>query len=475
MRLGRIVLVVFLALGGAIFTAPYAKAVESGLTVEVYTYSPDYLPEHSALPEYVLCSTTVATSWTSVDAINHNFDADYQGVVAGCQGDFVLVHYSGWLTWPNTETVSLQSWADDGFILTLDGETVIDNWWLKGCSGTSADHSFIANVPQRLDAWFYEYGGGACNVLSANGSPIPASYYSQDKPVVIQPFLNPPVNINYVVDGTTLKVDWETPDTSVPIEHYAFMWTYGDNAGFGVSVFGNSVEISDLPANTEITFSVRTDNDTLPLYSNYSEPIKIITGDKPDVPVVEPPVIPEPPTIPDPPVVPDPKPTPENTPDVNSTDEPTQTPTSNPDVPVVPDVTKIDPAEIDPTTLSDGEVVNLIAYANNVLENTEQGSPEYEQALQQLFVAAQADDIQVDPSIAAIPLIGNATVAIIDAINYFGNVGSDMSPKVRETAKKEVVASVVVTQIAVQASGLAAQTAIGGSASPTPSTRRIKQ
>lgn len=480
MRLPRIILVIFLALGGALFAAPYAEATTAGLTVEVYTYNPNVLPEHSVVSDYILCSTTVSTAWTSTNSINTNFDAEYAGIVAGCQGDFVLIHYSGWMTWPTTEDVVLQSWADDGFILSLDGETVIDDWYLKGCGGSQATHSFTANVPQRLDAWFYEYGGGACSILGQikDGQylPIDPAVYSQDVPVIEppKPFLLPPTNINYVVDGTKVHIEWETPEVNAPIEHYALTWRYGDNAGWGISVYGNSADITDLPENTEIEFAIRTDNDTLVLYSNYSEYLKITTGSKPVEPVDPDPVIPDPPIDPEPPVVPDPEPTPENTPDVNPTVEPTQEPTSN-EVPPVeqPNLNEIDPALIDPANLSDGEVASLIAYANDVLANSEQGSPEYEQALEQLFVAAQADDIEIDPAIAAIPLLGNATVAIADAINYFGNVGSDMSPKVRETAKKEVIASVVVTQIAVQASGLAAQTAIGGSTS-TPSNRKIK-
>lgn len=483
MRLPRIVLVVFLALGGALFAAPYAEATTSGLTVEVYTYTGN-TPEHSALPEYVLCSTTVDTAWTSAEGLNNNFDAEYGGTVAGCQSDFVLVHYSGWMTWPTTEDVILQSWADDGFILSLDGETVISDWYLKGCGGSQATHSFTANVPQRLDAWFYEYGGGACNILGqireGQYVPIDASVYSQDEPVVEppKPYLLPPINISYVVDGTKIIVGWDTPEVNAPIERYAITWTYGDNAGWGIGVDGNSVEITGLPEETLITLKLRTDNDTLSLYSEYSEPFTLTTGknivvEPPVDPPVDPPV--EPPTEPEPTEEPTPEPTPEDTPDVNPTVEPTQEPTSDNGPPVEqPNLNEIDPALIDPANLSDGEVASLIAYANDVLANTEQGSPEYEQALEQLFVAAQADDIQVDPAIANIPLLGNATVAIADAINYFGNVGSDMSPKVRETAKKEVVASVIVTQIAVQASGLAAQTAIGGSGASTPSNRKIK-
>jgi hypothetical protein len=97
--------------------------------------------------------------------------------------------------------------------------------------------------------------------------------------------------------------------------------------------------------------------------------------------------------------------------------------------------------------------------ANEILNNSEQGSPEYEQALEALFVAAEADDIVVDESLAAIPLLGNAAVALTDAVNFIGNVGADMSPKVREESQKIVVSAVVAVGAAVNAATGAALTA----------------
>ena len=92
-----------------------------------------------------------------------------------------------------------------------------------------------------------------------------------------------------------------------------------------------------------------------------------------------------------------------------------------------------------------------------------ENSPEYAQALDALYVAAQADDIQVDASIASIPGVGAVAVGLTNAINLLGNIGSDMSPAHRATAKKEVVAAVVVTQVAVGASGMATQASIASS------------
>lgn len=205
----------------------------------------------------------------------------------------------------------------------------------------------------------------------------------------------------------------------------------------------------------------------------------------PDPPIIpDSPIIPDPPVVPDPPVIPDPPidPQPPVIPDVPAVpDTPVNSPTQ-PEPPVVispvveppvavptdntyvptpeEEITTVDPATIDPASLSDAEVAALITVAYATLESSEQGSSAYEQALEQLFVAAQADDFVVNSDLASVPLLGNAVVALADAVNYLGNVGADMSPKVRATAKKEVIAAVIVTQIATQAASVAMSASI---------------
>jgi len=89
----------------------------------------------------------------------------------------------------------------------------------------------------------------------------------------------------------------------------------------------------------------------------------------------------------------------------------------------------------------------------------EQGSEEYEAALDALLIVAQADDIVVDEELAAIPLLGNAAVAAVEVFNALGNAGADMSPQVREQSEKVVIASVIVANIALTATSAATSAA----------------
>ena len=117
---------------------------------------------------------------------------------------------------------------------------------------------------------------------------------------------------------------------------------------------------------------------------------------------------------------------------------------------------------IDPTTMTEEQAEQLKEAALVIFETAVEGSPEYEQALDALYLAAEQDDIVLDPALAAIPGLAAAT----ELVNFLGNAGADMSPKVREESEKIVVTAVVAAGAAIQSAAAAASTASG-------TTRRI--
>lgn len=415
---------IFFTLAFAFWPLTVAHADPNGLKVEVYTFDPSALPDRQP---YQLCETAV------VSVANMNFDVGGD-VVAECQADFVLIHYSGYLTLDRTGLVSLQSWADDGFYLTLDGVTVIDDWTLKGCSGSSALIGATAGVSMKLDAWWYEYGGGACNILYADGMPIPDSAFTQDvvdPPLPETPTLEAPYNLQAenTVDGVKLNWGYYLRDTAV--ERFAVSWTYGNEPGWAIASLINEATITGLPEDTDVTFWVRADNDSLAVYSQISEKVTIHT---PKAVVVEP-VDPEPPVI-DPVEPVEPTPDPEPIPDPQPSPEP-------PIEPVEPDLPIISPQE------------------------------QHAALMKELMLEAQADDIVVPEELASIPLLGDTAVAVINALNFVGNVGADMTPAVRKQAKQTLVSAVIVTQIAQLSTQTAMTAASASVASGSPKTRKI--
>jgi hypothetical protein len=195
------------------------------------------------------------------------------------------------------------------------------------------------------------------------------------------------------------------------------------------------------------------------------------TPSEPVEPVEPPttPVDPEPETSPEPEPQPQPPTQPEETePEAPSIPEPVEPSPEKPspeepitsveDLPeeITPEVLMaIDLNEIVATELTEAQAEALVEAALEAFETAEQGSPEYEQALEALFVAAQQDDIVLDESLAAIPLLGDALGGAIELVNFLGNAGADMSPQVREQSEKTIIASVIVTQIALSAVSMA--------------------
>jgi hypothetical protein len=165
---------------------------------------------------------------------------------------------------------------------------------------------------------------------------------------------------------------------------------------------------------------------------------------QPEEPTTEP-VEPSPePVEPEPLPEPLPEPSPEPSP---SEEEPITSVEDLPEEITTEVLMAIDLEEIVATDLTEEQAEALIEAALEIFETAEQGSEEYQQALEALFVAAQQDDIVLDESLAAIPLLGDVLGGATELINFLGNAGADMSPEVRETSEKIVVTAVIVTQI----------------------------
>lgn len=144
------------------------------------------------------------------------------------------------------------------------------------------------------------------------------------------------------------------------------------------------------------------------------------------------------------------------------------------ELPPLEDLTKVNFKEIVATDLTAAQAEQIKEAALQTFETAEKGSEEYKAALEALFVAAQQNDITVDPALAEIPGVGVAVVALADAINFLGNAGADMSPQVREESEKVVVTAVVAGNAAIAAAaGAASSAASAAAASSGPSSRKI--
>jgi hypothetical protein len=410
-----------------------AQPTIPGLQADIYTFNPNNAYPEKDASKHTFCKTI------TVDNINKDWGG---GDIEGCGGDFVIIHYTGFLTVPTTDNYLFHAMADDGWYMTIGDTVVNDNWVLKGCGGWwSQSIQLEGGKSYPIDAWFYEYGGGACNQLlymdSKTWDTVPADWFSQnEKPQVIR--TKDPSLLIVLQDAQKILSDATT----------AYQAAQADVATADANLVELQNKQSKIPGTIDVAqSSVTNKQEELSVAQQELQAIPPFTEPAPTPQETQKPV--EKPTE----VIVQPIPEPDPT----ATPEPSQ-----PELPVNVET-------VDPQSLTSTQVEELKTVANEILNNSEQGSPEYQQALTALFVAAQADDIVVNEELASVPVLGATVVALTDAINFMGNVGSDMSPKVREESKKVVVTAVVAVGAAVNAATGAALTAAAPSAAASAS------
>jgi len=153
----------------------------AGLVVDVYTnISRLGNPPSRSTTAYTFCKTVVLPN------IDYNWGG---GDIFGCGGDYVMLHYHGYISYSTAGRVYFRAQADDGFYMTINGSQIINDWSLKGCSSnTMGSFAFKASTPYAIDAWYYEWNGGACSTLQSqpsNGSwgTVPAAQFTQQATV----------------------------------------------------------------------------------------------------------------------------------------------------------------------------------------------------------------------------------------------------------------------------------------------------
>lgn len=492
--------------------------VPGGLTAKSYNRigynNAPPLPTANETPVSTENVPNIDYQWGGGEILNSGL---YEDVLVAFEGN-IMVPTDGWYTF--------YAPGDDGVKLTIAGMDLIDDWYDKGGGGSLSEPMWIrAGILYPTTLYYYENGGGAnvwlyYSTADTELAIVPPSWFGETtvtettyeeittwdtvvsweevttyEDVIIWEDVTTYEDVQFCEDVTTYEevTTWEEIVTYEDVVTWEEVVTFEDVITVTTETFfttelvpnvfaplvhdpvleavlNDKVAVQNI-AESEHSQAIAAQAAAVTRLNSANDAIAPLEQAVIDLTPVDPPVVDpgqgsvEEPTPPeDKPVVPP------------VVEEPVAKPLPEP--PVVtpePPIATVDPSTIDPTTLTPEDVTVLQEAAYETLAVAEQGSPEYEQALEQLWVAAEADDIEVDPALAAIPLLGNAAVALADAVNFVGNVGADMSPKVREESKKIVVSAVVAVGAAVSAATNAATGAASAAASASASTgsRRV--
>ena len=258
---------------------------QAGLDVTVYNNfgynGAPPLPEVSGRP---VAGTTVFTN------VDQDFD---QSPPFGLYEDYI-VQYTGYITSPVSASIVFLPTADDGTKLILDGVLIDNNWRDKGGGGNpTAPQQFTAGVPRQFTHWFYENGGGSWTTLYwdiGNGwEVVPAAAFTRTAEpqasvattTTLAPYLNSPQNLTVTsTNETKIYLEWEAPEVSnADVERYAVFFSKDNWAsGWAISSTQTSAAVEGLDSGTEYQFKVRADNDSLPVYSGWSNEVNGTTA-----------------------------------------------------------------------------------------------------------------------------------------------------------------------------------------------------
>jgi len=136
-----------------------ADGQQIGSGLDAVGYSISDVPPLRSDTAYPQCASGV------YEQINYTWDYE-QNLFGDCGWDSFMIHYTGSVTVPRgVQSVRFGIASDDGSDVTIDGVN-FGSWTDKGCSVDYSDRVVSpTGRPLKLDAWFYENGGGTCFML----------------------------------------------------------------------------------------------------------------------------------------------------------------------------------------------------------------------------------------------------------------------------------------------------------------------
>jgi hypothetical protein len=274
---------------GWLFVVPTEALASEGLNAEVYNVrgqnNAPYIPQGLS----PILTRTVP---------NIDFQWGSGSILQGPSED-VIIRFTGSILSNTTQEISFLAQADDGTKLYIDGINITNDWFDKGGGGTvSSPVLFTAGVPKTIELLYYENGGGAWVQLLWNQSGsmqvIPASAFtSQGYTPVVPKTIGAPRNLVVTDNETSTVLSWEAPNTgNTQPERYAISFNCSGCNGWGIAtgnggdesslktfmVIGHSLLEQLKPSGTVWSFSIRSDNDTLAVYSESSNVVTLKIG-----------------------------------------------------------------------------------------------------------------------------------------------------------------------------------------------------
>ena len=146
-----------------------------------------------------------------------------------------------------------------------DAKTNLDN--------TQISYDYAYNLKSNLDSAIATLNS---TISQLNLNLTNARIFLENIPL---PIINPPQNLTVTIDTSTIYLNWDAPASGYKVERYAVSWST-NNGGWGVASETTTITIPLSVVLTDgrgkaYTFSIRSDNDTLHIYSQQSNSVEL--------------------------------------------------------------------------------------------------------------------------------------------------------------------------------------------------------
>ena len=189
-------------------------------------------------------------------------------------------------TFPWTHFEATYTLSDDAVRWDIGFRMSDSGFWNGNFAGSIDNISLVTNITTVTPA-YTSYDQGLVAVLQQKQSELTAAQQ------VVSSFpaltINPPSNLIASVENGTVTLDWDAPTSGLIPERYAVFWSIPGNAGWGIAT-GNVGDANALNTSITIdkqlfatsggwdkdyTFRIRSDHDTTPFYSGWSNAVTI--------------------------------------------------------------------------------------------------------------------------------------------------------------------------------------------------------
>ena len=189
------------------------------------------------------------------------------------------------------------AWRNFSTTYTLSDDAVrwdigfrfIDNGYWNGNFAGSIDNVSLVTGATTVTPAYTSYNQNLVTILQQKQSELQAAQSALSSFPALT--INSPTNLVASVESGTVTLDWDAPTSGLIPERYAVFWSIPGNAGWAVASTTTSIVLnSQLFSSTggwdkDYTFRLRSDHDTAPLYSGWSNEVTILLSD-PTPPVI---------------------------------------------------------------------------------------------------------------------------------------------------------------------------------------------